>query len=251
MLKIFRRIRQRLLIENKFSKYLLYAIGEIVLVVIGILIAISLNSHYQIQSNKIERDTKLLKLRHVIYNDSLTFSRSIQNSQHFMNEIDSLQQFLDPEMEYETYKRFVKKFKEVNRKFRTFEPNSTVYNELINSASFSKIENQELKNNISTLYSYYDHFGELIRDFSIGFIMTNNNLYNNGIISYKYYNLDISEVEMLNGYEEFKTILNDPQQFRVLENYLYSERHFHGNIVDLYQAINMYYIKGLPVAPNK
>jgi hypothetical protein len=36
MIKFFRKIRQRLLTENKFSKYLIYAIGEIVLVVIGI-----------------------------------------------------------------------------------------------------------------------------------------------------------------------------------------------------------------------
>ncbi|WP_420320795.1 DUF6090 family protein [Flagellimonas sp.] len=43
MIKFFRRIRQRLLSENRFSKYLIYAIGEIILVVIGILIAIQLN----------------------------------------------------------------------------------------------------------------------------------------------------------------------------------------------------------------
>ena len=43
MLKFFRKIRQQLLSENKFSKYLLYAIGEIILVVIGILIALQLN----------------------------------------------------------------------------------------------------------------------------------------------------------------------------------------------------------------
>src|SRR6056297_3604459 len=44
MIKFFRRIRQKLLAENKFSKYLLYAIGEIILVVIGILIALSINN---------------------------------------------------------------------------------------------------------------------------------------------------------------------------------------------------------------
>jgi len=44
MIKFFRHIRQRLLSENKFSKYLLYAIGEILLVVIGILIALSINN---------------------------------------------------------------------------------------------------------------------------------------------------------------------------------------------------------------
>ena len=51
MIKFYRKIRQRLLSENlpagqagKFSKYLIYAVGEIILVVIGILIAVSINN---------------------------------------------------------------------------------------------------------------------------------------------------------------------------------------------------------------
>ncbi len=44
MIKFFRKIRQRLVIENRLSKYVLYAIGEIVLVVIGILIALQINN---------------------------------------------------------------------------------------------------------------------------------------------------------------------------------------------------------------
>jgi hypothetical protein len=43
MIKFFRKIRLQLLNKNKVGKYLLYAIGEIVLVVIGILIALNLN----------------------------------------------------------------------------------------------------------------------------------------------------------------------------------------------------------------
>ena len=45
MIKFFRKIRQKLLSENKFSKYLIYAIGEIILVVIGILIALQFNNY--------------------------------------------------------------------------------------------------------------------------------------------------------------------------------------------------------------
>ena len=44
MLRFLRRVRQRLLAENGFRKYLLYAIGEILLVVIGILIALQINN---------------------------------------------------------------------------------------------------------------------------------------------------------------------------------------------------------------
>lgn len=44
MLKIFKRLRQRLVVTGRLRDYLLYAIGEIVLVVIGILIAIQINN---------------------------------------------------------------------------------------------------------------------------------------------------------------------------------------------------------------
>ena len=44
MIKLFRNIRQNLLAEGKTSRYLKYAIGEIILVVIGILIALSINN---------------------------------------------------------------------------------------------------------------------------------------------------------------------------------------------------------------
>jgi hypothetical protein len=44
MLKFFRKIRQKLLSQNRFTRYLIYAIGEIFLVVIGILIALQINT---------------------------------------------------------------------------------------------------------------------------------------------------------------------------------------------------------------
>jgi len=44
MIKFYRKIRQNLLSEGKTGKYIKYAIGEIVLVVIGILIALSINN---------------------------------------------------------------------------------------------------------------------------------------------------------------------------------------------------------------
>ena len=63
MIKFFRRIRQRLLTENKFSKYLLYAFGEIILVVIGILIALSINNW---NNNKIRANEEVSLLQDMI-----------------------------------------------------------------------------------------------------------------------------------------------------------------------------------------
>ena len=52
MIKFFRKIRQNLLIENKTGKYLKYAIGEIILVVIGILIALQINNWNEQRKNQ-------------------------------------------------------------------------------------------------------------------------------------------------------------------------------------------------------
>ena len=54
MIKFFRHIRKSLLMENKTSRYFKYAIGEIILVVIGILIALQVNNW----NNDREKDNK-------------------------------------------------------------------------------------------------------------------------------------------------------------------------------------------------
>ena len=65
MIKFFRRIRQKLLTDNKFSKYLLYAVGEILLVVIGILIALQVNNWNE---KRKDRDTEQ-KILHALHED--------------------------------------------------------------------------------------------------------------------------------------------------------------------------------------
>jgi hypothetical protein len=57
MIKFFRKIRQRLLTENKFSRYLIYAAGEILLVMIGILLALQVSNWNTAKQNRgIERN---------------------------------------------------------------------------------------------------------------------------------------------------------------------------------------------------
>lgn len=68
MIQFFRKIRQGLLTENKFNKYLFYAIGEIILVVIGILIAVGINSTY----NAAQNDAKIKNILTQVQNDLVT-----------------------------------------------------------------------------------------------------------------------------------------------------------------------------------
>ncbi len=62
MIKFFRKIRQDLLMENKTGKYFKYAIGEIVLVVIGILIALQINNWNTERQNENIKTSLLVKL---------------------------------------------------------------------------------------------------------------------------------------------------------------------------------------------
>ena len=62
MARIFNTIRQRLLKENRLTRYLVYAIGEIMLVVIGILIALQLNMDKDLRK---ARSTELNYLRNI------------------------------------------------------------------------------------------------------------------------------------------------------------------------------------------
>ncbi len=62
MIKFFRNIRQNLIMENKTSKYLKYAIGEIVLVMIGILLALQVNNWNENRKQLIQQEFLLKQL---------------------------------------------------------------------------------------------------------------------------------------------------------------------------------------------
>jgi hypothetical protein len=83
MIKFFRKIRQKLLTENKFSKYLLYAIGEIVLVVIGILIALQINNWNEDSKKKALMITNIKSIGEDIKTDVTNIQKALKtlNSQ--------------------------------------------------------------------------------------------------------------------------------------------------------------------------
>ncbi|WP_299126384.1 DUF6090 family protein [uncultured Winogradskyella sp.] len=79
MIKFFRKIRQNLLMENKTGKYFKYAIGEIVLVVIGILIALGINNWNQNRLNKIQINGYLSNIVTDLKSDILEYERVIKS----------------------------------------------------------------------------------------------------------------------------------------------------------------------------
>jgi len=90
MIKFFRRIRQRLLIENKLSKYLFYAIGEIILVVIGILIALQINNWNQKDNEQNTIKEYAISLIQDLEEDLVMINEIHLQSDEIINRIDSL-----------------------------------------------------------------------------------------------------------------------------------------------------------------
>ena len=69
MLRFFRKMRNALIPDSRFGRYFFYALGEIVLVVIGILIALQVNNWNEDRKNLIGAEKQLLTLKQNISDD--------------------------------------------------------------------------------------------------------------------------------------------------------------------------------------
>jgi len=88
MLKFFRTIRKKLIEQNNVRKYLLYAIGEILLVVIGILIALQINNWNENRKTDDKVHSNLLALKDDLVKDTLLITEYLSevNRQYELNE---------------------------------------------------------------------------------------------------------------------------------------------------------------------
>jgi hypothetical protein len=90
MIKFFRKIRQKMLAENNFSKYLIYAIGEIILVVIGILIALAINNWNTESSNQVKEKEALSEIFQALKSDNQQLIEINNQEREVIRMIDSL-----------------------------------------------------------------------------------------------------------------------------------------------------------------
>ena len=92
MIKFFRHIRKSLLMENKTSKYFKYAIGEIILVVIGILIALQINNWNENRKNTIREIQFLKNFKADLLTNKLELERVIKKTERTIIYADSILQ---------------------------------------------------------------------------------------------------------------------------------------------------------------
>ncbi|MET7029914.1 DUF6090 family protein [Sediminicola luteus] len=162
MIKFFRRIRQRLLSENKFSKYLIYAIGEIILVVIGILIALALNNWNSDSKAKTQELSLLAEMRENLESDLIDCQYNIRVNErlHISNKL-VLQELEARNPFHDSLKLHYGRLWGGT----TQTMNTSAYDNL-NSIGFDLIRNNSLRRSITVLYSErYPYLKRLESDF--------------------------------------------------------------------------------------
>lgn len=153
MIKFFRKIRQRLLTENKFSKYLIYAIGEIVLVVIGILIALNINNWNEAKKNKVVERQLLTSLLQEFETNLHILAKTVETNTKIIESSIEIGKFTGPSLpilsEKELSQNMVGAFKSTSH----YVPNKGTYDEINNSGKLSLISDSFLRKAISELQS--------------------------------------------------------------------------------------------------
>ena len=160
MIKFFRKIRQTLLSEGKTGKYLKYAIGEIMLVVIGILIALSINNWNEAKKEHRLETNILNEILLNLESDLKNLDEKIDDNKRFINHQTAVLEHLNYGLPITDSLRYDYAWLTGDSYFT---PNTVGY-ENLKSMGLNIIRNEYLKKEISALYAYkYPEFIEEVK----------------------------------------------------------------------------------------
>ena len=154
MIKFFRKIRQNLLTDNKFSKYLIYAFGEIILVVIGILIALQINNWNENKKNISQAGKHLETIRLNLKDDILQAEKLLSETQ---TTIEYANDFLDQFKTLKPVDNNIQMYLIYLMFERNIEINESGLKALLNTNSIGLID-EKLQYKTLNYYRYFEHF---------------------------------------------------------------------------------------------
>jgi hypothetical protein len=215
VLRFFRQIRQKLFpiaigTDTNFSKYLLYAVGEILLVVIGILIALQVNNWNE-ERNRTQTEIEYLKrLRSDLANDTAYYHRRINYSNKVIE--DHKKAIMASYTQISNPRDFYQSFKNIEYSSEALSLRDITYNEMHNAGQINIIRNDEIKTELMEFYRQVDlvakHFDEINTtsiEFMKDFLIRSN--------AYKYWSYGLESMpwtaEMVDASDDWQWI-NDP-----------------------------------------
>ena len=152
MIHFFRKIRRHLLSENKFSKYIIYAFGEIILVMIGILLAFQVNS-WQDRRTRAKKEMSYLKDIRLNLNDDLeTIDEVVEFNERKNILTDSMFYTLGNQTNPEVYMPIVLRYMYTLTNYDIFEPNRIAFDNMVAAENVDLISNGGLRTKLSQYY---------------------------------------------------------------------------------------------------
>lgn len=177
MIKFFRHVRQKLISDNMFSKYLLYAIGEIILVVIGILIALQINNWNGRKKEQAKEQAFLREINLDFKSNKAQLDSIIEYNKINRHAAVRLQEILrafHPENPIVTKANShlvdsIGYYNNLMWRNKSFNPKNGTVEALLNSSSFDLISNDTLRRN---LISWRDVLGDYLEEeqFAVDFL---------------------------------------------------------------------------------
>lgn len=157
-MKIFRKIRHKLLNEGKTVKYLKYAFGETFLVVLGILLAVQANNWNEDRIENNLEQTYLKRLHPDLHKDRTTLLFAKELSQARIEQIDFLTAVMKhPDSSFDNPNHVINSIEKVT--WRSYLPLSRiVYNELLDTGRMTLIKSEGLREELAMYYAEADHW---------------------------------------------------------------------------------------------
>ena len=237
MIKFFRKIRYDLMEQNKTGKYFKYAIGEIVLVVIGILIALQINNWNENKKSQNESQEILKALNTEFKNNRKVLKDRInylEVANKYVKAVLSLTQSDEAQLRVVNIDSVIS----LSLNYGNYNPSNSTITELISSGKLNLIENNQLKDNLFNWLQTLEDTDEDFKNQDLQAI-TMLEVYLSKNISFKntimYHPLDYGEGKSELFKAKYEQIFNDLE----FENLYYGKRFWNTVMINHYQELDI------------
>ena len=163
MINFFRKIRKQLADDNKPLKYARYAIGEIVLVVVGILIALSINNWNEERKANILENEFLKRLKNDLVNDTNYFQQRKEDTQVL---IEQYKLFLIRSYdEQDSFEEFQELMCCIDYPPTELHINTTTYSEMVSTGEINIIKKIGIRESVIRHYENYNRINKHLVDY--------------------------------------------------------------------------------------
>jgi len=163
MIHFFRKIRYELMEKNKTWKYLKYAIGEIILVMIGILLALSVNNWNENREYRLLEHKLLSNVSKNLVTDTLGLNSIIAHYENVIKQAESIKSKMEGNAPYEN--SMDEAFAIISVSY-AYESDYSIF-ETIKSTGLDIIKNDSIRNSIVNFYNNSKHYARVDNTYNI------------------------------------------------------------------------------------